>query len=49
MGGAGFAAEVNNPAKPYGRMFLATGNGSYSIDPPTVSDSPSAIRRTDTG
>ena len=31
MGGAGLAAEVNNPAKPYGRMFVATGNGSYLI------------------
>ena len=40
MGGAGLAAEVNNPAKPYGRMFLAIGNGSYLIDPPTVSGQP---------
>ena len=40
IGGAGLAAEVNNPAKPYGRMFLATGNGSYLIDPPTVSGRP---------
>ena len=40
MGGAGLAAEVNNPAKPYGRMFLATGNGSYLIDSPTVSGQP---------
>src|SRR5271168_4226279 len=30
MGAAGLAAEVNNPAKPYGRMFVATANGSYS-------------------
>ena len=34
MGGSGLAAEVNNPAKPYGRMFLATGNGSYSASQP---------------
>jgi hypothetical protein len=33
MGGAGLAAEVNNPAKPYGRMFVATGNGSLSLNP----------------
>jgi hypothetical protein len=30
MGGSGLAAEVNNPAKPYGRMFVAVGNGSVS-------------------
>ena len=40
MGGAGLAAEVNNPAKPYGRMFVATGNGSYGINAPTVSGQP---------
>jgi Legume lectin domain/Chitobiase/beta-hexosaminidase C-terminal domain len=34
MGGAGLAAEVNNPAKPYGRMFLATGNGTFGVTPP---------------
>jgi hypothetical protein len=34
MGGAGLAAEVNNPAKPYGRMFVATGNGSYTASLP---------------
>jgi hypothetical protein len=34
MGGAGLAAEVNNPAKPYGRMFVATGNGTYSASKP---------------
>ncbi len=34
MGGAALAAEVNNPAKPYGRMFVATGNGSYSASAP---------------
>jgi hypothetical protein len=30
MGGSGLAAEVYNPAKPYGRMFVATGNGTYT-------------------
>ena len=40
MGGAGLAAEVNNPAKPYGRMFVATGNGSFVVDPPTISGQP---------
>ncbi len=40
MGGTGLAAEVYNPAKPYGRMFIATGNGSYGIDPPTVAGLP---------
>ena len=30
MGGSGLAAEVNDPAKPYGRMFVATGNGTYT-------------------
>ncbi len=34
MGGAGLAAEVNNPAKPYGRMFVATGNGSFNASSP---------------
>jgi hypothetical protein len=34
MGGAGLAAEVNNPAKPYGRMFVATGNGTYAASYP---------------
>jgi hypothetical protein len=32
--GAAPVAEVNNPAKPYGRMFLATGNGGYSATQP---------------
>jgi len=40
MGGAGLAAEVNDPSKPYGRMFLATGNGSYAIGAPTKSGQP---------
>jgi hypothetical protein len=40
MGGAGLAAEVNNPAKPYGRMFVATGNGSFGIGSPTVTGQP---------
>ena len=34
MGGAGLAAEVYSSAKPYGRMFFATGNGSYSASSP---------------
>jgi len=34
MGGAGLAAEVNNPNKPYGRMFVSTGNGTYSATYP---------------
>jgi hypothetical protein len=34
MGGAALAAEVNAPSKPYGRMFVATGNGSYSASTP---------------
>ncbi len=34
LSGAGLAAEVNNPAKPYGRMFVATGNGTYAASAP---------------
>jgi hypothetical protein len=34
MSGAGLAAEVNDPAKPYGRMFIATGNGTYTASYP---------------
>ncbi len=34
MGGAGLAAEVNDPTKPYGRMFVSTGNGSFSTSSP---------------
>ena len=34
MGGAALAAEVYDSAKPYGRMFLATGNGSYTASYP---------------
>ncbi len=34
MGGSGLAAEVSNPAKPFGRMFFATGNGSFSATSP---------------
>jgi Bacterial lectin/Legume lectin domain/Chitobiase/beta-hexosaminidase C-terminal domain len=40
MGGAGLVAEVYNSAKPYGRMFISTGNGSYGINAPTVSGEP---------
>ena len=38
--GAGLVGEVNNPAKPYGRMFLTTANGNFSILPPTVAGQP---------
>ncbi len=34
LSGAGLTAEVNDPAKPYGRMFLVTGNGTYSATTP---------------
>ncbi len=34
MGDAGPLGEVNNPAKPYGRMFVTTGNGSYAAGTP---------------
>ena len=34
MSGAGLAAEVYNSAKPYGRMFVATGNGSFVASSP---------------
>ena len=34
MSGAGLAAEVNNSAKPYGRMFVVTGNGAYAANTP---------------
>jgi len=34
MGGAGLAAEVASPSKPYGRMFVTTGNGSFSAATP---------------
>jgi hypothetical protein len=37
MGGSGLAAEINNPAKPYGRMFVAAGNGTYSATNPYTS------------
>jgi hypothetical protein len=40
MGGSGLAGEVNNPAKPYGRMFFATGNGSFGIGAPTITGQP---------
>jgi hypothetical protein len=40
MGGSGLAGEINNPAKPYGRMFFATGNGSFGIGAPTVTGQP---------
>jgi hypothetical protein len=35
MSGAGLAADVIDPVnKPYGRMFIATGNGSYDASTP---------------
>ncbi len=34
MSGAGLAAEVYDPTKPYGRMFIATGNGTYTVGSP---------------
>ena len=35
MSGAGLAADVVDPVnKPYGRMFVATGNGTYDALPP---------------
>ncbi len=34
MGGSGLAAEVNNSAQPYGRMFVVTGNGSFAASSP---------------
>ena len=40
MGGAALAGEVNNPAKPYGRLFVATGNGTFGIGAPTASGQP---------
>jgi hypothetical protein len=40
MSGTGLAAEVNDPTKPFGRMFVATGNGDYGIFPPTVNGQP---------
>ncbi len=36
MGGAGLAAEVNSSAKPFGRMFVATGNGTFTAKPPYI-------------
>ncbi len=41
MGGAGLAGEVVDAVnKPYGRMFLATGNGQYAINSATVAGQP---------
>ena len=44
MGGAGLAGEVYNPAKPFGRLFFATGNGTggatFGIGAPTVPGQP---------
>ncbi len=40
MAGAGLAAEVSDPTKPYGRMFVPTANGTYQINAPTVAGQP---------
>ncbi|AXC12927.1 hypothetical protein ACPOL_3644 [Acidisarcina polymorpha] len=37
MGGAGLAAEVNSSTSAYGRMFLTTGNGTFSANSPYTS------------
>jgi Bacterial lectin/Legume lectin domain/Chitobiase/beta-hexosaminidase C-terminal domain len=37
MSGAGLAAEVYNPNKPYGRMFVPTGNGTFAASTPYAS------------
>ena len=34
MGGSGLASEVNDAKKQYGRMFVATGNGSFTVSKP---------------
>ena len=45
MAGSGLAAEVPNPTTlPYGRMFVATGNGSYDTASPTFSYGDSVLR-----
>ena len=39
MSGAGLAADVIDPYnQPFGRMFAATGNGSFSARPPFSND-----------
>jgi hypothetical protein len=35
MSGAGIAGEINDPNHPYGRMFVATGNGTFNVDQTT--------------
>ena len=38
MSGAGLAADVVSTSKPYGRMFIATGNGDYTATTPYSSN-----------
>jgi hypothetical protein len=41
MGGAGLVGQIDDPVnKPYGRMFFATGNGSYEVNAPTTTGKP---------
>jgi hypothetical protein len=45
MAGTGLAAEVPDPTNhPYGRIFVATGNGSYNTASPTFSYGDSVLR-----
>jgi hypothetical protein len=45
MAGSGLAAEVPDPTNhPYGRMFVATGNGSYSTGSPNFNYGDSILR-----
>ena len=45
MSGAGLAAEVPDPTnRPYGRMFVPTGNGSYGTGSPNFNYSDSILR-----
>jgi hypothetical protein len=37
MGGSGLAGEVYSSAKPYGRIFVPTANGTYSVGSPFTS------------
>ena len=40
MSGGGLAGEINDPTnKPYGRMFIATGNGSFTATAPPYTSS----------
>lgn len=45
MAGSGLAAEVPDPTNhPYGRIFVATGNGSYSTGSPNFNYGDSILR-----